>query len=471
VNKEIECLLGWSQNDLDHIDLMVELYPDTDYRNEIWEYMSNPGPFWKDIKMQTRDGRTLEARWMNVQLSEDSRIGIGLDITERNRLEEQLRQSQKMEAIGTLAGGIAHDFNNMLAVILGNAELILDEMNESSEDMEAGRHNTDQIIKAAKRSRDLVKQILTFSRKSESPKRQTLNLTPLVKESVKMLQGVIPSSIRVNLDISTDTDTILGDPSQIQQILMNMASNAVHAMREEGGTLTISLSQVKFNQGVLVPDDLQPGRYVKLTVSDTGPGIAQDVCGRIFEPFFTTKQAGEGTGMGLAVVWGIVKNHLGAITVDSELGSGTMFNIFFPAKKKRSEESEEQVALRKGNERILLVDDEPSVLDVAARMLTGLGYEVTTALSGQEGLRIFEQDHFDLVITDHVMPEMTGMRLAERILQKRADTPVILFTGYSDTVSRQITKQAGISEFVMKPLVKRELAETVRRVLDSRNMK
>ncbi|OPY58525.1 MAG: Blue-light-activated protein [Syntrophorhabdaceae bacterium PtaU1.Bin034] len=286
-----------------------------------------------------------------------------------------------------------------------------------------------------------------------------------------MLQGVIPSSIRVNLDISTDTDTILGDPSQIQQILMNMASNAVHAMREEGGTLTISLSQVKFNQGVLVPDDLQPGRYVKLTVSDTGPGIAQDVCGRIFEPFFTTKQAGEGTGMGLAVVWGIVKNHLGAITVDSELGSGTMFNIFFPAKKKRSEESEEQVALRKGNERILLVDDEPSVLDVAARMLTGLGYEVTTALSGQEGLRIFEQDHFDLVITDHVMPEMTGMRLAERILQKRADTPVILFTGYSDTVSRQITKQAGISEFVMKPLVKRELAETVRRVLDSRNMK
>lgn len=397
-------------------------------------------------------------------------LEMGIDVTEQRRLAEQLRQTHKMEAIGTLAGGIAHDFNNMLAVILGNAELLLDEMDESNRDMESARHNADQIIKAAKRSRDLIKQILTFSRKSENPKQQTLHLSHLLKESFKMLQAIIPSSIKVNLDIRTDTDSVLGDPSQIQQILMNMTSNAMHAMREEGGMLTISLSRMTFGRGVPAPGDLQPGRYIKLTISDTGSGMAREIHTRIFEPFFTTKSAGEGTGMGLAVVWGIIANHGGAITVDSEPGKGTTFNLFFPAKKKKSEDSEEQVEYQRGNERILLVDDEPSILDMAAKTLTSLGYLVTTASGGPEAWRIFEKDQFDLVITDHMMPEMTGMRLAERIAKRRPHTPVILFTGYSETVSPQIAKRAGISQFVMKPAIKRELGEAVRKALNSRNI-
>ncbi|MGD0230136.1 MAG: response regulator [Syntrophorhabdales bacterium] len=390
------------------------------------------------------------------------------EIEERERLNEQLQQSQKMEALGTLAGGIAHDFNNMLAVILGNAELVLDDV----EGAYGARRNLEQIVKASKRARDLVKQILLFSRKGERG-RKALRLTPLVKETYKLLRGTLPSTIHMELDLPAESDTILADPSGIQQILMNLATNAAYAMREDGGTMRISLSNVPVEESGARPDEeMTPGIYVKLTVEDTGTGMTDDVRRRIFEPFFTTKGAGEGTGMGLAVVYGIVKNLDGAITVASEQDRGSTFSVFFPRHDAQTEpEREDTGRIRGGSERILLVDDEPDIIETASQLFQRLGYRVTAVQSGTEALRVFLDDpsRFDLVITDQTMPDLTGIDLAGRILQVRSDTPVILFTGYSEAVSPDTARAAGISEFIMKPISKREVAETIRRLLDRRD--
>ena len=383
---------------------------------------------------------------------------------EKTHLEEHLRQAQKMEAIGTLAGGIAHDFNNMLAIILGNAELALDDVTGDT------RRNIEHIVKASRRARDLVKQILTFSRKSAAG-RTPLRLTPLVKETHKLLRGTLPSTIRMDLDIRTALDTVAADPSQIQQVLMNLATNAAYAMQEKGGSLTISLADVTFEQGSPMPDrEMSAGTYVKLTVRDTGRGMTDSTRRRIFEPFFTTKPPGQGTGMGLAVVYGIVKGHDGAITVQSEPGKGSEFTIFLPhAGGDAAEETKEGDGALRGTERILLVDDEPLLVEMASTMLAGLGYKVTTAHDGYEALEMFFEDpsRFDLVITDETMPAITGISLAKKMLETRDDLPVILFTGYSETISPERAKAAGIREFVMKPVTKRELAETIRRVFDA----
>lgn len=400
-------------------------------------------------------------------------IAIVQDITaekraeeEKTRMKEQLRQAQKMEAIGTLAGGIAHDFNNMLAVIMGNAELALDEIDGN----QIYRRNIEQIVKASKRARDLVKQILTFSRKTEG-KRKPLKLTPLIKETFTLLRGSLPTTIAINLDIQAGSDTVSTDPSQIQQIIMNLATNAAYAMQEKGGMLTIGLSDGRFSEDEPLPDpEMSAGDYVKLTVRDTGKGMSARTLRRIFEPFFTTKPAGQGTGMGLAVVYGIVKGHGGAITVESERGKGSCFTVFLPRAEERAREGTvEQSRAPKGRGRILLVDDEPLVVEMVSQILESLGYEVTTANNGAEALDIFKDkpSRFDLVLTDQTMPEITGIDLAGKMLKRRKDIPIILFTGYSETVSPEKAKAAGIREFVMKPITKQEIAETVRQVLDA----
>lgn len=389
---------------------------------------------------------------------------------QRERIEKQLIQAQKMEAVGVLAGGIAHDFNNMLAVILGNAELALEDLSETNDNGKAVRHNVEQIIKASKRSADLVRQILTFSRKGGSRQKEIVRLTPLLKETARLLQTTLSAGISIRLNISTESDAVLADPSQIQQILMNLSTNAAYAMREDGGTLTFSLSKISIAPGdPILTNGMTQGPYVKLTVSDTGPGIPKEISDKIFDPFFTTKKAGEGTGMGLATAYGIVRNQGGAINVESEPGKGATFNVFLPNKRKKAtEEPDGRHPLPRGHEKILIVDDEPLIVEMVSQTLITLGYLVATAENGAEGMREFERDHFDLVITDHVMPVMAGMRFAEELLKKRKDLPIILFTGYSETISPEKAKRAGVSRFLMKPVVKRELAESVRDALDRR---
>ncbi len=387
------------------------------------------------------------------------------EMAERSRIEEQLRQSQKMEAVGTLAGGIAHDFNNMLAAIIGNAELAMDDVPEEM----TARHNLEQIFKAGMRARGLVRQILTFSRKTEQERKPT-SLAPLVTETFNLLRASLPTIIEMRLNIDAPSDVVLADPVQIQQVLMNLCTNAGDAMRHAGGRLEVSLTNTIFTEDDPLPEaGMRPGAYVTLMVSDTGPGMHEDVKDRIFEPFFTTKERGQGTGMGLAVVYGIVKGHHGVITVLSEPGQGATFEVYLPRHTSGEKGTDEPASrpIPRGRERILFVDDEEMLVEMAEGMLGHLGYEVTGKTDSTDALQTFakEPNAFDLVVTDHTMPQMTGAILAQKLKEIRPDIPVILCTGYSETISKEKAESMGIDGFVMKPLSRNELGEIVRRVL------
>ncbi|HUJ89184.1 MAG TPA: PAS domain S-box protein [Syntrophorhabdales bacterium] len=389
------------------------------------------------------------------------------EMAERVKVEEHLRQAQKMEAVGTLAGGIAHDFNNMLAAIIGNAELAMDDVPQEM----TARLNLDQIFKAGMRARGLVRQILTFSRKTEH-ERKPISLTPLVKETFKLLRASLPTTIEMRLNVETSSDVVLADPVQIQQVLMNLCTNAADAMRDTGGRLEINLADTVFTEAGPLPEaGMQPGTYVTFTVSDTGPGMDEEVKTRIFEPFFTTKERGQGTGMGLAVVYGIVKSHQGVISVLSRPGQGATFTVYLP-RYISGEKTDEPLSrpIPKGKERILFVDDEELLVEMAEGMLGRLGYSVLGKTDSVDALRIFAEDPdaFDLVITDQTMPEMTGAALAQKLKEIRSDIPLILCTGYSETISQEKAESMGIHGFVMKPLSRNELGETVRRVLDKK---
>ncbi len=389
------------------------------------------------------------------------------DITERKQLGEMLRQSQKMEAVGTLAGGIAHDFNNILGVILGYAEMTLEDVPESSS---ANRYAR-EIRKAGVRARDLIKQILAFSRKHVQND-QPIKLQNIIKETVKMLRSTIPTTIEIKQTADEQCGTVLADPTQINQVLVNLCTNASHAMMVTGGVLEIGLTEVVLDeQQVSAYSDLKPGTYVKLSVSDTGTGIDSRIIDKIFEPFFTTKDVGKGTGMGLAVVYGIIKSHGGTITVESAPGKGTAFHILLlqAGRRQAAEEKEAEETLPRGSESILLVDDEDMLLEVGKKMLESLGYSVAAINSSPEAVTLFskEPQKFNMVITDQTMPHMTGFDLAREIMSIRTDIPVILCTGYSETVSEDKAKAAGIKDFVLKPLERKDIAVKVRTVLDN----
>jgi len=383
---------------------------------------------------------------------------------DKNRLEAQLKQAQKVEAVGTLAGGIAHDFNNILSAVIGYTEIASEDAAEDT----LLKRNLKEVLKAAERARELVDQILTFSRHSEETLKP-LKVRIILKEALKLLRSTLPSTIGIVQNIDSD-GCVLASPTQIHQILMNLCTNASHAMQESGGSLNVSLTDVELDARFTSqhPGAL-PGPYLKLTVSDTGHGIPPEVLDRIFDPFFTTKGIGEGTGMGLAVVHGIITNYRGIIQIESQAGKGTIFDIFIPEVETESDiQSAEHCSVPRGSERILFVDDEEIMVDVGRQMLERLGYRVTVKSSSVEALSLFKarQDAFDLVVTDMTMPILTGDRLATKLMAIRPDIPVILCTGYSTQVSEEKANSLGIKAFVMKPLVRVNLAKTIRRVLD-----
>jgi PAS domain S-box-containing protein len=396
-------------------------------------------------------------------------VHIAKDITQQKMLEAQLRQAQKMESIGTLAGGIAHDFNNILVPILGYAELALDRVEPT--DPVAG--DLSQITKAAYRAKQLVKQILTFSRQADH---ELWPLEPhlVIKEALKLLRSTLPTTIAIRQQIATDCGAIFGDPTQLHQIIMNLCTNAYHAMRDTGGGLDVSLSKVDVGDEdcSLLNLDLSPGSYVKLVVSDTGHGMDKQTMARIFEPYFTTKPTGEGTGMGLSVVHGIIQSYHGHISVESQPGIGTTFSVYLPRAKEKGDPEAALLngPLPTGVERILLVDDEKTITNMLQMILEKCGYQVSAINHSPEALALFEQEPaaFDLLITDMTMPGLTGFDLARRVLALRPGMPIIICTGFSELINQEKAAELGIREFLMKPVTSRGLAHCVRKALEGK---
>jgi PAS domain S-box-containing protein len=386
------------------------------------------------------------------------------DVTQEVRLQRHVRQAQKVEALGTLAGGIAHDFNNILSTIVINTELALLGLDERHPAREA----LPVVLHAVQRGKELVKQIITFSRHREQDRRP-MKVRPIVKETLKFLRASVPASVEIREDIGSEPDLVLADPSHIHQILMNLCNNSAQAMREKGGLLEVRVRGVDVDAAMVAAHpDLRPGPHLRLTVSDSGCGMTRDVMERIFDPFFTTKKPGEGTGLGLSVVHGIVRGYGGAITVYSRPGRGSTFNVYLPrVAGKPDEETAPPEAPAGGKERILLVEDEEIQLRSLEALLRKLGYRVTAASNGLEALSLFRADPsaFDLALTDQTMPQMTGAKLAEALFETRPGFPVVLCTGFSEVINGDEARSLGIREFVMKPFSVGEVAQAIRRAL------
>ncbi|MCB2181709.1 MAG: cache domain-containing protein [Desulfobulbaceae bacterium] len=469
-NPAFEKITGYSGDEFlnkSYFDL-YEREEDSSYK-EMWSTITD-GMVWRGrLTTKRKDGNIVEedATVSPILSGSGSCMGyvfVKRDVTEQVKVETMFRQTQKMEAIGTLAGGIAHDFNNILAAIFGFAEIAKIETSENS----VAQESLGKILDASKRARDLVKQILTFSRQGETSP-QAIQVKPIIKETIKLLKASLPSTIEIRENFQSE-ETVMADPTSIHQIIMNLCSNAAHAMRENGGYLDISLVNVELDQDFArVHPDIVPGQFVKLGVSDTGHGMSRDVKERIFDPFFTSKAEGEGTGMGLSVVHGIVKSLGGTITVYSDEGKGSSFHVFLPIQSERViVEHPEEEPLPEGTESILFVDDEEFIVEIGPRMLELLGYTVLGKSDSLEALQAFQEDpgRFDLLITDYTMPKMTGIGLAREVKKIRPDLPILLCTGFNAGLAEEEIRQAGITGFILKPVVRKELARIVRQVLD-----
>jgi PAS domain S-box-containing protein len=445
-----------------------------DGENSVECMAGRPDAERQEIRYRRKDGTVMDAILSCYPVhynGEDCAVVTMTDVTalkrsehEKKRLEIQLAQAQKMEALGTLAGGIAHDFNNVLTAIMGYTEIGI--LNASAP--EKVRKSLNDALRATKRARDLISQILSFSRHAEG-KFVPIKLDYAIKESLGMLRAMIPANIDIRQDLAA-SGTIMADPTQINQMMMNLSINAAQAIGENAGMLNVSTEAAYLDGPSLSGPDLPAGPYLRISIRDTGHGMTPDVMARMFEPYFTTKGKGNGSGMGLSMVHGIVKRHGGAITCRSTPGKGTVFDIYLPAVSAQSEAAEPPAdrGLLTGTERILLVDDETALVDVMKNMLESLGYKVTAMSGSIDALEHFAEDpdRFDLVITDMTMPEMMGDKLAQRIMKVRRDIPVILYTGFSEFITEDQAMKIGIREFVMKPFEMVDMARSIRKVLD-----
>ena len=456
-----------------------KIFIDTSYiafRDELIALQSGVDEFETDGEVGTVTG---ELKHIHLKLTMDKKFPdrklallSTLDITDRKvtetkniQLQEKLAQAQKMESIGDLAGGIAHDFNNLLCPIIGMSELLLEDLPLGSPE----RENADEIYSAGIRGAELVKQILAFSRQSEHKMIPT-RIQDVVKEALKLCRSSIPTYIEISDDIQQDCRMVMADPTQIHQINMNIITNAYHAVDKTGGKISVILKQITIKLSRARDLDISPGEYIHLSISDDGHGISGDLIKKIFDPYFTTKDKGKGTGLGLAVVYGIVKGHNGEIKVSSEMGRGTTFDVYLPIIRKNViarniDDSEELVG---GNEHILLVDDEEAIVKVQKRILEPMGYKVTSKSSSIDAFEAFKNDSesFDLVISDMAMPNLTGDQLSVKMRSVRPDIPIIICTGYSERINDEKAKKLGINGFLSKPMIKSDLVKTIREVLD-----
>ncbi len=480
-NPAFQDMLGYSSEELAKKNLFSVTAPED--RNRLKEQLQtalddNSADLILEEHLRKKSGETAEViasfRIINGT-DEQPRHFIGqiLDVTERRRVEreqrayrEKQRQSQKMESIGTLAGGIAHDFNNILAAIIGYAELTKRKLADRPKE----KGFQEEILKAGKRGKQLVQQILVFSRKSEE-KREKIRIAPVVEEALSLIRQTIPTTTPIDISLNPQTGTIEGDPLQIHQIVINLCTNAYHAVRDVGGKIEVRLEPVQIEPALSSEaPDLPAGAYAQLTITDTGSGIPAEVKPRIFEPFFTTKKQGEGTGMGLAIVYGIVQNHGGFIEVTSEAEIDTSFRVLLPLLPEEVDQVvDNQAELPGGSERLLFVDDEAMLAELAQMSLETLGYQVTATTSAAKILDLFRRDPagYDLIITDQAMPEMPGIQLAKALMAIRADIPVILCTGFSESVNADQAKALGIKAFALKPIEQAVMARTIREVLDA----
>ncbi|MCG8614720.1 MAG: cache domain-containing protein, partial [Desulfobacterales bacterium] len=449
------------------------------YYDDTWNWTIGSGFYYEDLETELAG---IEAG-IEQRIAKDIRLSMGITlliiivmssiffmISRRiartiNTYATKLEQAQKMESIGTLAGGIAHDFNNILFPILGNAEILMDDAPEGSR----LKNGLQQIYSGALRARDLVRQILTFARQEKSDM-EVIHIQPILKEALKLIRSTIPATIEIKQDIRPGCGQIKADPTQIHQIFMNLATNAYHAMEKDGGLLTVHLREKAFNTSDATHLDMAAGTYACLSVRDTGTGIKKELMNNIFDPFFTTKREGKGTGMGLSVVHGIVKQMKGSIQVKSTPGQGTEFTVCFPLEKNVSQESGDvsEPEITGGTAHILLVDDEESIVTMVKMMLEQLGYQVTAFANSKTALDTFarEFDNFDLVITDFAMPHIPGDKLIWKMLDIRPDIPIILNSGYHEKLSRDIIEKIGARHILSKPVKRKELARVIREALE-----
>ncbi|MDY6986770.1 MAG: ATP-binding protein [Thermodesulfobacteriota bacterium] len=474
INPKFQELFGYTLEDLpDGRQWFTKAYPDRGYRKEVitaWigdvKGLRAGEARARVFTVTCKDGSRKVIQFKAKATDNGDQLLLYEDVTEQRRTEDRICQGQKMEAMGTLAGGIAHDFNNILTPIIVQTEVAMHLLSKDS----PVQHNLQEVIKAAHRARELVKQILTFGRRGEQ-NRLPLKVSPALRETVAFLRSSLPANIEIKEEINVGVDVALIDPKEIHQVMMNLCTNAAQAMKKNGGgLLEVSLVDVEISAHDGGGDvDLEPGPYLKLTVNDTGHGMDQETMKRIFDPFFTTKSRTEGTGMGLAVVHGIVKNWGGRISVQSAPGMGTTFYVFLPrVDSKAIGRTEPAGPVPGGSERILLVDDDKAVMDTVEVMLEYLGYDVVPKLSGDDALKAFQgqPDRFDLVIMDQSMSRTAAKEWVQKLRAIRPGLPVILFAGFTDRMQEEDLKASGISAYLMKPLVMDDMAKVIRKVMD-----